>query len=226
MAMIVLNSVSKSYKGSAAVQDFSLQIPAGQRVALVGPSGCGKTTVLRLLAGFIAPDAGSICIDGERVAADGRILIQPERRNLGMVFQDLALWPHLSVGGNLEFGLNAHGVLRAERQRRVLETLRMVQLESYVRARPGELSGGQQQRVALARALVLQPKVLLMDEPLSNLDPELNQLLRGEIVRLQERLGFTLIYVTHDPEEAAEIGHRRVAMRHGRIDGAAPRTGD
>ena len=184
MAIIVFNSVSKAYQDKAVLHDLSLVVEPGQRVVILGPSGCGKTTVLRLLAGFIAPDTGPISIDGRRVAAAGEILRPPEERNLGMVFQDLALWPHLTVEGNLEFGLKAQGIPRRQRVQRITEMLQMVEMDAYLRSRPAELSGGQQQRIALARALVLQPKALLMDEPLSNLDEELSQRLRMELLRL------------------------------------------
>jgi iron(III) transport system ATP-binding protein len=159
-----------------------------------------------------------ISIDGHIVAADGKILQQPEQRHLGMVFQDLALWPHLTVEGNLEFGLKAQGVPKPQRTHRITETLKLVEMDTYLRSRPAELSGGQQQRIALARALVLQPKALLMDEPLSNLDEELNQHLRGELLRLHAQLGFTLLYVTHDRAEASDIGARIVCMRHGHVE--------
>ena len=218
MAIISFESVSKSYSGKTAVDDFSLTVEHRQRVAVLGPSGCGKTTVLRLLAGFIAPSTGTISIDSQVVAAGGRILIQPEHRNIAMVFQDLALWPHLTVEGNLEFGLKAQGISKTERTKRIGEILKLVDMDTYRRSRPAELSGGQQQRVALARALVLQPKALLMDEPLSNLDEELNQHLRGELLRLHAQLGFTLLYVTHDRAEAREIGTHIVSMREGRIE--------
>ena len=215
--MIEFKSVSKTYQGKVILEDFSLVVEPGQRVVIVGPSGCGKTTVLRLLAGFIAPDPGSIFIAGQLVAADGRIIQPPERRNLGMVFQDLALWPHLTVEGNLAFGLIAHSVPKPERQRRIAEMLALVRMEEYRRARPAELSGGQQQRIALARALILQPKALLMDEALSNLDEELSLHLRKELLLLHHQLGFTLIYVTHDRAEASDIGTRIVCMHKGRI---------
>ena len=218
MALIVFNSVSKAYSGQTVVYDFSLSVEPGQRVAILGPSGCGKTTVLRLLAGFIAPEAGSISIDGQVVANNGKILVQPERRHMGMVFQDLALWPHLTVAENLEFGLKAHGIPKSERVQRINEILESVEMIAFRHSRPAELSGGQQQRIALARALVLRPKALLMDEPLSNLDEELNQRLRGELLRLHAQLGFTLLYVTHDRDEASEIGTRVVRMRQGQIE--------
>ena len=222
MAIIELNAVSKAYQDKTVLHDFSLVVEPGQRVVILGPSGCGKTTVLRLLAGFITPDAGTISIDGRVVAAANEILRSPEERHLGMVFQDLALWPHLTVEGNLEFGLKAQGIPRPQRVQRIQEMLRMVKMDAYLRARPAELSGGQQQRIALARALLLQPKALLMDEPLSNLDEELSQHLRGELLRLYERLGFTLIYVTHDRAEANDIATNIVCMRHGRIERSVP----
>jgi ABC-type Fe3+/spermidine/putrescine transport system ATPase subunit len=222
MAIISFDSVSKTYQGKAALHDFSLAVEPGQRVVILGPSGCGKTTVLRLLAGFIAPDTGSISIDGQVVAAAGKILQQPEQRHLGMVFQDLALWPHLTVEGNLEFGLKAQRIPKPQREQRIAEILKLVQMDAYLRARPAELSGGQQQRVALARVLVLHPKALLMDEPLSNLDEELNQHLRAELLRLHAQLNFTLLYVTHDRAEAADLATHVVCMRHGCIERSVP----
>jgi ABC-type Fe3+/spermidine/putrescine transport system ATPase subunit len=216
--MMVFDAVSKAYGGRDTVRDFSLEIGQAERVVLVGHSGCGKTTVLRLLAGFVTPDTGNITINGETVSSDGNILTPPERRNLGMVFQDLALWPHMTVRENLEFGLTVRRVPRKEREEKAMETLRMVQMESFSGRKPGELSGGQQQRVALARALVLHPGVLLMDEPLGSLDPHLNALLRQEIIRLHQQFGFALLYVTHSREEALDIGARLVLMREGRIE--------
>ena len=218
MGFIAFESVSKSYNARSVIEDFFLEIGKKERLVILGPSGCGKTTVLRLLAGFIAPDAGQIVINEEIVAADGKNLREPEERNLGMVFQDLALWPHLSVKGNLEFGLKARGVPEKERKQRIAEVLQLVGLGRSIDAKVTELSGGEQQRVALARALVLHPKILLMDEPLSSLDFELNLQLRKEIVRLQSELGFTLVYVTHNLEEAFNLSTRIVVMKHGKID--------
>ncbi len=216
--MAGFQDVSKHYRERSAVTEFTLQVQPEERLVLLGPSGCGKTTVLRLLAGLGTPDRGQIDINGEVVAKDGRNLKEPHERGLAMVFQDLALWPHLTVGGNLEFGLKARGVPRAERRRRIEETLDLMQLHSYAEARPGDLSGGQQQRTALARALVLSPKLLLMDEPLSSLDFELNVQLRQELLRLHRELGFTLIYVTHNLEEAFDIATRIVVMKEGRVE--------
>ncbi len=218
MKIVDMNSVSKFYKGGKALDNFSLEINAGERLVILGPSGCGKTTILRLIAGFIAPDTGSISIAGEPVARDGRIIKPPEQRKLGMVFQDLALWPHLSVKGNIEFGLKAKGLPKTERKRLIREALELVGLAAYMDRKPAELSGGQQQRVALARALVLEPRVLLMDEPLSSLDLELNIRLRKELLRLQEKLGFTVVYVTHDRDEAFDIATRVVIINKGRTE--------
>ena len=218
MKMVDIDSVSKLYNGGKALDNISLEIYEGERIVILGPSGCGKTTILRLIAGFIAADTGSISIAGEMVSRDGRIIKPPEQRNLGMVFQDLALWPHLSVKGNIEFGLKARGLPKIERERRVRETLHLAGMAGYADRKPAELSGGQQQRVALARALVLEPRVLLMDEPLSSLDLELNVRLRKEILRLQEKLGFTLLYVTHDRDEAFGMATRVVIMSKGRVE--------
>ncbi len=215
--MIELIHVTKTYGDHTVFHDISLTISAGERVVIFGPSGCGKTTLLRLLAGFLAPDSGSIAINGVEVASKGRVLVPPEKRDIGMVFQDLALWPHLSVRENLEFGLKARKVPKEEREDRIKNVLNLIRLTSRMDARPATLSGGQQQRVALARALVLQPKILLMDEPLSNLDSRLNRVLRGEILHLHRQIGFTLVYVTHNEAEASEIGTRIVEMEGGEI---------
>jgi len=222
MKSIVFKSISKLYAGKPAVLEFSLEIPRGQRLVILGPSGCGKTTVLRLLAGFITPNKGSIEIDGQVVVKDGKNLKEPEERKLGMVFQDLALWPHLTAKGNLEFGLKAQGMPASKRKQEIANVLRLMHIENYANAKPSQLSGGQQQRVALARALILKPKALLMDEPLSSLDLELNLKLRKEILRLQEEIGFTLLYVTHNREEAFEIGSRVVVMNHSKIERIGP----
>jgi len=218
MKIVDIDSVSKFYNGEKVLDSISLEIDEGERIVILGPSGCGKTTILRLIAGFIAPDTGSISIAGELVSRGGHIIKPPEQRNLGMVFQDLALWPHLSVQGNVEFGLKAKGFPKIERKRRILEVLNLVGMAGYAERKPAELSGGQQQRVALARALVLEPKVLLMDEPLSSLDLELNIRLRKEILLLQEKLGFTMVYVTHDRDETFDIATLGVIINKGRIE--------
>ncbi|MCP4712800.1 MAG: ABC transporter ATP-binding protein [Planctomycetes bacterium] len=222
MKSIVFNSVSKSYGQHQVVDNLSLVIPAGDRLAILGHSGCGKTTILRLLAGFIAPDMGTIQIDDQLVARENKNLVEPEDRHLGMVFQDLALWPHLTVKGNLEFGLKARKVPFDQRRQRIDDILEMIHMKSHIDAKPAQLSGGEQQRIALARALILRPKALLMDEPLSSLDLELNLVLRKEILRLQNEIGFTLIYVTHNRDEAFEIGTRVAVMNKGCIDQIGP----
>lgn len=218
MKVVEIDSVSKFYNGVKALDNVSIKIDAGERIIILGPSGCGKTTILRLIAGFIAPDSGSISIAGEAVSQEGYIIKPPEKRNLGMVFQDLALWPHLNVRGNIEFGLKAKGLPKTEREQRISVILKLVGMAGFEDRKPAELSGGQQQRVALARALVLEPKVLLMDEPLSSLDLELNVRLRKEILRLQEELGFTLLYVTHDRNEAFDMATRVITMNKGQIE--------
>lgn len=212
MTLFEYRKVSKFFGNGTVIHDFSLIIEQGERVVLFGPSGCGKTTLLRMLAGFTPPDKGAILIKGRIAAQDGKTVLPPEARNLGMVFQDLALWPHLTVYGNLEFGLKAKGLPQTERRRRIDEMLALLRIENYTTAKPYQLSGGEQQRVALARALVMQPLALLMDEPLSSLDEALNLLLRVEIVRLQQILEFTLLYVTHSRSEAQEIGTRTVLL--------------
>ena len=211
-------SVGKSYNGKEVLTDFSLAIEKEERIVLLGPSGCGKTTVLRLLAGFIAPTSGAISIMGEIVAKDGRNFKEPEKRGLGMVFQDLALWPHMTVKENIEFGLKAKKIPNKERQERIRNILGLLQIEDKINTKPSLLSGGQKQRVALARSLVLLPKILLMDEPLSSLDFELSFKLRSEILNLQKNFGFALLYVTHDREEAFSIATKIVLMKNGRID--------
>jgi ABC-type Fe3+/spermidine/putrescine transport system ATPase subunit len=218
VASIKFEAISKHYGRRPAVLDFTLAVEKRERVVILGHSGCGKTTVLRLLAGFVAPDSGTIAIEGDVVSADGRIVKDPEERKLGMVFQDLALWPHMTVRGNLEFGLKAMGVPKQEREDRIHVLLRLIKMEDRTRSRPAELSGGEQQRVALARALVLKPAALLMDEPLSNLNIELSMMLRKEILRLHDEMGFTLIYVTHNHDEALYLGTRVVLMEQGRIE--------
>ena len=213
MSAIELRAVSKAYGGRAVVDGISASVERGERVVLLGPSGCGKTTVLRLVAGLEVPDSGTISIDGSRVAEDGRNLVPPEQRHIGMVFQDLALWPNMTVYEHLEFALRYDRRNKpTDRLVRIREVLEMVRMADRAQAKPGELSGGQQQRVALARALVANPTSVLMDEPLSSLDPELNLHLRREILRLHAQLGFTLVYVTHSREEAGAIGSRVIAM--------------
>ena len=186
--IVKIENVSKSYNKTAVIREMSLDIEKGERVVILGPSGCGKTTLLRMIAGFIQPDKGRLIMDGQTVAANGKCIIASESRQVGMVFQDLALWPHMTSYKNIEFGLKVKGIPRMERRGRIDTILEKIQMAQFKNAYPGELSGGQQQRIALARALVMRPKTLLMDEPLSSLDANLRQVLRREILRLQQEL--------------------------------------
>lgn len=217
MSYIDVDRVSKSFGERVAINELSLHIERLERLVLFGPSGCGKTTVLRLLAGLEIPDQGSIRIDGRLVANAGKNLVPPEKRDLGMVFQDLALWPHMTVQQNLMLGLNARGILKREAHIRVREMLQRVGLEHRIDAKPHQLSGGEQQRVALARALVSRPSILLMDEPLSSLDDERKRTIASDLLGLQSQLGFTLIYVTHDRAETDLLASRVCQMRDGRV---------
>lgn len=220
MSMIEFRAVTKIYRDRRVIDGVSLKVEAGERVVLFGSSGCGKSTVLLLIAGLVIPDAGEILINGEIVATAGRNRRDPQHREIGMVFQDLALWPHMTVAENIDFGLRARRIPMKERQQRVKDMVDLVGLGDYLNVKPGELSGGGQQRVALARSLALAPRILLMDEPLSSLDDELNKQLRREILRLHGDLGFTLVYVTHNRDEARELGMRMICLRQGRIDSA------
>lgn len=208
-----LFDVRRTFGSTVAVDDLSLKVMKGEFLFLLGPSGCGKTTTLRMIAGFIRPEKGQISIRGKEVSG-----VPAHKRGLGMVFQDYALFPHMSVFYNLTFGLRMRKVKRAEWKDRVARALELVQLEGMEERYPKQLSGGQQQRVALARALVIEPTVLLLDEPLSNLDLKLRQSMRVELRQLQERLGITTIFVTHDQEEALSMGDRIAVMEAGRIN--------
>ncbi len=214
---VKIENVSKSYNKTPVIRDMSLDIGKGERVVILGPSGCGKTTLLRMIAGFIHPDKGRLIIDGQTVAANRKCIIAPEYRQIGMVSQDLALWPHMTSYKNIEFGLKAKKIPKMERRERIDAILEKVQLSESGNAYPGELSGGQQQRIALARAIVTRPKILLMDEPLSGLDTDLRQVLRKEILRLQAGLAITMIYVTHDREEAFSLATRIAVIEDGKI---------
>jgi putative spermidine/putrescine transport system ATP-binding protein len=213
MSFVVLTALAKAFDKVPVFADIDLTIERGQMCVLVGPSGCGKTTLLRAVAGLTAPDRGKIVIDGEDVTET-----PPQRRGIGMVFQHYALFPNLTVEQNLAFGLEHQKHPRAEIKRRVAEMIALVGLEERAKARPNALSGGQKQRVALARALVTEPKLILFDEPMSALDAEIRKRLRVELKRLQKRLGFTGLFVTHDQEEALVIGDRIAVMREGRIE--------
>jgi ABC-type Fe3+/spermidine/putrescine transport system ATPase subunit len=217
MSGIVVDRVTVRYSGSAALAEFSLDVGAGEVLAILGPSGCGKTTALRVILGFVTPSAGSVRIGGRLVADQGRRGVPPEERGLSVVFQDLALWPHLTVAGNLEFGLTARGVPRPERKTRIDAMLDRVGLAGHERRYPGELSGGERQRVAIARALVLEPQAVLFDEPLSNLDVALRRELLGFLRELLAERKTTSVYVTHDLREATALASRIAVMESGRI---------
>ena len=212
-----IRHVTKHFGSHRAVDDVSLDVAADEVVVIVGPSGCGKTTLLRLISGLDVPDSGEVWFGERQVAGPRRSFVPPHERQIGFVFQDLALWPHLTVHQNLNFVLESVGTQKNDRATRVREALNLVRVEAFGARYPHELSGGEQQRVALARALVGRPQLLLMDEPLSSLDPELRAALRSELVRLQRASHVTTVYVTHDREEAAALGDSLVEMRAGRI---------
>jgi iron(III) transport system ATP-binding protein len=214
---VSVRGISKRFGSHQALDDISLEILAGACVAVLGASGCGKTTLLRIMAGLETPDAGDIWLGSTQVTAAGRNLVAPHERGIGFVFQDLALWPHLRVRQNLEFVLEAQGVPRAGRRPKAEEALRMVRIEASIDRYPFELSGGEQQRVALARSLVGEPRILLLDEPLSSLDFELRSMLRRELARLQRTLQLTTVYVTHDRADAVALADCIVEMRAGRL---------
>ncbi len=216
MTPISFQSVTKRYGPKAAVDNLSLEIAGGEFVSLLGPSGCGKTTSLRMLAGFITPDSGDIQLGGSSVLGMG-----PESRPTAMVFQRYTLWPHMNIFHNVAFGLRLRRVSASETKARVGAMLELVGLSGFERRSPGQLSGGQQQRVALARALVVNPKVLLLDEPLSSLDARLRVALRDEIRAIQRRLGITTVFVTHDQEEALAVSDRIAVMNDGVLHGVA-----
>jgi putative spermidine/putrescine transport system ATP-binding protein len=209
---LLLSGIYKSYGKVAAVRNLHLTIKAGELVALLGPSGCGKTTTLRMVAGFETPDSGSVTIGGDEISA-----LPPHKRRLGMVFQNYSLFPHRTVAENIGFGLRMAGMSRADRDGRIAEMLDLVQLQGRGDIYPSKLSGGQQQRVALARSLVVNPKVLLLDEPLGALDKSLRESMQFEIRGMQQRLGITALLVTHDQEEAMSMADQVAVMNAGRI---------
>jgi ABC-type Fe3+/spermidine/putrescine transport system ATPase subunit len=214
---IRIEGVSRAFGAVRAVREVSLEVEKGELFTLLGPSGCGKTTLLRMTAGFCDLDAGAIHVGERRVDT-----LPPHRRNTGMVFQNYAIFPNYTVAGNVAYGLRARGVPPAEAGERVGRALKLVRLDGYEARWPHELSGGQLQRVALARCLVIEPEVLLLDEPLSNLDAQLRIEMRAEIRALQQTLGITALYVTHDQEEALSISDRIGVMRSGRLEQVGP----
>jgi iron(III) transport system ATP-binding protein len=212
MVSVKFDAVGKILGQSRAVDNLTLEIAAGELFFLLGPSGCGKTTALRMVAGFYAPDEGRILFNG----ADQRH-VPPHKRNTTMVFQNYALWPHMDVQANVAYGLKMRGVAAAEKAQRVRHALETVQMQDYAERMPNQLSGGQQQRVALARALVVEPDVVLLDEPLSNLDAKLRIEMRTQIKDIHQQIGRTMIYVTHDQAEALSMADRIAVMRRGRL---------
>jgi iron(III) transport system ATP-binding protein len=220
MASITLTNLTKTFQAGddapAAVADLSLDVKDNSFVTLLGPSGCGKTTTLRMIAGYIVPDAGTINVD-DRLVSSSSGVTPPDQRGMGMVFQNYAVWPHKTVYENVVFGLKIRKVPSAQAKKKLDETLALVNLTGFESRYPNELSGGQQQRVALARSLVVEPKILLLDEPLSNLDAKLREQMRVELKRLQRRTGITFVYVTHDQAEALALSDQIAVMHGGRL---------
>jgi len=217
MAHLDIVDLTKRYGDVTSVDRLSLSVEPGEFICLLGPSGCGKTTTLRMIAGFLEPDGGEIRLNDNAISAPG-VVLPPERRNMGMIFQSYAVWPHMTVHDNVGYGLRMRGVAADARDARVTATLKATKLAEFARRYPGELSGGQQQRVALARALAPNPDILLLDEPLSNLDANLRGDMRLEIRRLHDEFRNTSIYVTHDQLEAMTMADRIVVMNAGRIE--------
>ena len=217
MAFLELETLTKSVGTHNAVDGLTLGVETGEFVALLGPSGCGKTTTLQMIAGFVEPTSGSI-----RLAGKDLLAIKPAKRGLGIVFQSYALFPHMTVAENVGFGLEMQGVAAAERKTRVAETLELVGLGAFTTRFPRQMSGGQQQRVALARALVIRPQVLLLDEPLSNLDAKLREGMQIELRQIQRTVGTTTILVTHDQAEAMALSDRIVVMNQGKAEQIGP----
>lgn len=216
-ARLSLEDVTKRFDSRDVVDHVTLDVAEGEAIVVLGPSGSGKTTLLRLIAGLEVPDEGRISLSGTPAAAGGRNLLPPHRRGIGFVFQDLALWPHLSVRRNLDFVLGSVKAPRGEWEQRARELLELVQIDALAGRYPHQLSGGEQQRAALARALAGRPALLLLDEPFANLDPGLRTQLRADLARLQRRLAVTTIYVSHDPEDAAVLADATVEMKAGRV---------
>jgi ABC-type Fe3+/spermidine/putrescine transport system ATPase subunit len=217
MSLLVLRNLSRNFGAAKVVDGLNLSLRDGELVSLLGPSGCGKTTTLRMIAGFLAPSEGTIELDG-RVISSPQSTLPPEKRGMSMIFQSYAIWPNMTVEENVAFGLKLQKVPAADALRRVEQILDVVKLRALRGRYPAELSGGQQQRVALARAIVVNPKVLLLDEPLSNLDANLREEMRFEIRRLHDEFNMTMVYVTHDQAEAMVTSDRIAVMNQGRIE--------
>jgi ABC-type Fe3+/spermidine/putrescine transport system ATPase subunit len=212
MASLTTSQISKRFGGTQILHDLSLDIVSGEFFFLLGPSGCGKSTLLRIIAGLERADSGSIEIDGRDVTK-----LPPQERGIGMVFQHYALWPHMTIAQNITFGLENLRLSAAARRERMLQSLSLVRMEDFADRYPHQISGGQQQRVALARALAMEPRIILLDEPLSNLDAALRQEIREELLELHQRLNTTMVYVTHDQEDALALGSRIALLKEGRL---------
>ena len=214
MATVTIKNVSKAFGDNVVLKEFNETFQEGEFVTLLGPSGCGKTTMLRMIAGFEKPTSGEVYIDDQLVSG-GKTFVPPEKRSIGMVFQSYAVWPHMNVFDNVAYPLTIQRVPKAEIREQVEKVLEIVHLSQYAKRLPNQLSGGQQQRVALARALVAAPKLLLLDEPLSNLDAKLRESMRFEIKEIQKKLGITVVYVTHDQTEAMAMSDRIFLINRG-----------
>ena len=214
MATVLIKNITKAFGDNIVLKEFDAEFQDGEFITLLGPSGCGKTTMLRMIAGFEKPTSGELYIDGQMVSG-GKVFIPPEKRGVGMVFQSYAVWPHMNVFDNVAYPLSIRHAPRAEIKSAVERVLSIVHLSQYAERFPNQLSGGQQQRVALARALVAEPKLLLLDEPLSNLDAKLRESMRFEIKEIQKKLGITVVYVTHDQTEAMAMSDRIFLINRG-----------
>jgi iron(III) transport system ATP-binding protein len=223
VASISVSNISMSFGGTQVLHNLSFNVSDGEAVVLLGPSGCGKTTLLKLMAGFLKPDIGEIMTDGN-VLSDAYHVIPPDRRKMSMVFQSYAIWPHKTVFENVSYGLQVQKKSKEEIRRRVYDALSVVQLEKLADRYSTELSGGQQQRVSLARAIVVEPTILLLDEPLSNLDANLRVEMREELSEIHRRLGLTFVYVTHDQSEAMVLGDRILLLNQGHLIQEGPPT--
>lgn len=221
MASVTITGVTKSFGNVTVLQEFNQKFEDGEFITLLGPSGCGKTTMLRLIAGFEKPSSGEIYI-GDKLVSSEKEFLPPEKRGIGMVFQSYAVWPHMNVFDNIAYSLKIQKISKNEIEERVNQVLKIVHLEQYKDRFPSELSGGQQQRVALGRALVAQPEILLLDEPLSNLDAKLREEMRYEIKEITKKLKITVIYVTHDQIEAMTMSDRIVLINKGEVQQVAP----
>ena len=215
--MLKIDGISKALGTKRVLDNIFLDVPKGALITFLGPSGCGKTTLLRIIAGFLSPDTGSVLLNDKPISTPTDI-VPPEQRGMGMVFQNYAVWPHMNVFNNVVYGLRIRGTPAAERQKRADDALRLVSLQGLEQRLPSELSGGQQQRVSIARSIITEPNLLLLDEPLSNLDAKLRKEMLFDLKRIQQQSGITFIYVTHDQSEALSVSDQIVVLNEGRIE--------